>query len=196
MHARKHCRALAVIDTMKLRLPIAFALALGLTACGGSGVNFAFSGFDSLTTGDSFANGRYYDVWTFQADRSRRFTFGMNSFDFLPHLEVEDDFGNIIADDPHAGGEADVEISVNLQQGEIYHVIATSAFPDELGDYELLWENDAFYMERNKPSTLQKVKLKSMPKDAATKPQSRQSAFDPTRAKAKAGAGSAASTRE
>lgn len=170
-------------------------LTAGLVACGGSGPNFVFSGFDTLTSGDNFANNRYYDVWSFEALRSGTAHFGMNSPDFFPHIEVEDDFGNLIAEFDHEGSQADVEISAHLQNGEIYHVIATSAFAGELGDYELVWEANADLLGVNRPGSAQKVKLKTQPKAGSTGSRSKPSSFDPTRNSAKASAGQESAPR-
>src|SRR6185436_16555616 len=76
---------------MRFRVPVMLVLALGLAACGGSGVSFVDSGTSALDTSDSYANSRYYEVWTFRADQGGTSTFGMNSPDFQPHLEIEDE---------------------------------------------------------------------------------------------------------
>jgi hypothetical protein len=127
---------------MKLAKTLLAGAVLLLAGCGGSTfVDFTHSAQSTLDTGDNFANGRYYEVWEFAPVRSGTATFGMNSPDFLSHLEIEDENGNVIADNDHEGRNADSEISAFLSRNQNYFVIATTAAPDELGDYEMLWED-------------------------------------------------------
>ncbi len=127
---------------MKLRkLFLGLAVAI-LAGCGGGVfVDFSRSALGTLDTGDSFANNRYYDVWTFVPNQTGTASFGMNSPDFAPHLEIEDENGDVIADNDHEGSDADVEISAFMRRDHTYYVITTSAFSGDLGDYELLWES-------------------------------------------------------
>jgi hypothetical protein len=151
---------------MKLRCALFACLTIIAAGCGGGvPVNFTASEFGVLSTSDSFANGRYYDVWTFVPNRSGTATFGMNSPDFFPHLEIEDENGNVIADIDHDGRDADVEISTFMQFNRTYYVIATSAATAQTGDYEILWE-DSVDLVGNRPGP---ASLKSIPKpDAPT----------------------------
>jgi hypothetical protein len=150
---------------MKLRLAIFATLAIIATGCGGGiSVNFVDSEIETLTTGDAFANSRYYDVWTFVPNRTGTSTFGMNSPDFFPHLEIEDENGFVIADNDHQGRDSDVEISAFLDINRTYYVIATSAAANQLGDYEVLWESSVDLVGIDRPGP---ASLKSSPKDGA-----------------------------
>jgi hypothetical protein len=155
---------------MRFRVPVILALAIGVASCGGSGVDFVASDTGTLDTGDNYANNRYYEVWTFRADQSGTATFGMNSPDFQPHLEIEDENFDVIADNDHSGGQADTEISAFLQRDRTYYVIATSALQNETGNYELLWGDSVSLIGANRAAKAAGIKWN--PKSSKTPVQS------------------------
>lgn len=139
-------------------------LALALIGCGGTVADFDQVGHGTLDGSDYYANYRYYDVWTFEADDSGYARFRMRSSEFDPYLAIEDDQGYVLAENDDGGPGWDAELSEYLYSGRTYYVIATSSRADEVGDYDLLWQNDVYlYQGPNKPSMVKPIIPKPKP---------------------------------
>jgi hypothetical protein len=115
--------------------------ALALVGCGGSGGALNRSASSFISTSDPFANGGYYEVWDFIPSHSGTATFRMTSPDFDPYLALQDENDDVITEDDNSGPGDDAEVRAFLVEGRVYHLIATTAFANDTGQYTVFWQD-------------------------------------------------------
>ena len=158
-----------------------------LSGCGGGGSSptpsnqgpFTIDG--SLTRADFYDsdNDRYYDIFVTEPTRSGTAQVEMTSPDVDSQVYIYRRRSNgsydLIAQDDDSGNGPDALVRFDVQRGDVYRVITTSAQPRELGFYRAYFSRElgrpAIVPSDQNALTASGLKLPTMPaKSAASTP--------------------------
>jgi hypothetical protein len=127
---------------------------LALAGCGGGGAspNPPTSGpvtvENSLSRSDFFDSDddRYYDIYVCDAQFSgqARLEMSSNDVDSLIYVYRKASNGDydLIAENDDGGSGRDAALEFSVERGRTYRIIATSALPNERGDYDLFFSEE------------------------------------------------------
>jgi hypothetical protein len=125
---------------MRFLLPLV-VVSISLMACApaAGAVNASGGANGRLEAGDPrLDSGEYFETYTYAGRAGDQLTISLTSTAIDPYLIVLDPFGEKVAEiDDSAGYGLDVVITVNLPVDGSYVIIATSAYPDEVGVYRI-----------------------------------------------------------
>jgi hypothetical protein len=172
-----------MINPFSFRKVVPLLPLLALAGCGGGGAspNPPTSGpvtvENSLSRSDFFdsEDDRYYDIYVCDA----RFTgtaeleMSSNAVDSFLYVYRKDSGGDydLIAENDDGGSGRDAALEFTVERGQTYRIVATSALPDERGDYELFFSEELGRPARVLPDTnrvTQSVKLPARAPKKAT----------------------------
>ena len=89
---------------------------------------------------------RYYDIFISEIARSGRAEVEMSSFDldaelFIYRRNSSGDY-DLIAEDDDSGDGPDALVDFDVDRGDVYRIVATSARPQEFGAYRIFFSRE------------------------------------------------------
>ena len=90
-------------------------------------------------------DGSYADFYSYTGSAGQNVTITLNSSSFDAYTGITNETGTFVVEDDDGGGGTNARLTTTLPADGLYIILANSAFPNQFGDYSLIFNSRCTY---------------------------------------------------